>query len=267
MAELKEHKLFIKSRFARRGIYWLPNLFTLAALFAGFFSIVQAVSGHFEQAAIAIFVALALDGLDGRIARLTHTQSAFGAELDSLSDMVSFGVAPALMAYVWTLKDFDAMKTVPLLGHWLSTKLGWIAAFVYCACAALRLARFNTNIDVVNKKYFQGLPSPAAAAVVAGFVLVMTEYEVIGADVTWLAWAITLVAGLTMVSNLRFYSGKDINLRQSVSFSVVVSIALGFVFLISFAGTLPELLLAIFSTYALSGYVIFICEKLRRHPK
>jgi CDP-diacylglycerol---serine O-phosphatidyltransferase len=155
MAELKEHKQFIKSRFARRGIYWLPNLFTIAALFAGFYAIVQAVGGRFEHAAIAIFVALVLDGLDGRVARLTHTQSAFGAELDSLSDMVSFGVAPALVVYVWALKDFAAMQTVPLLGPWLSTKLGWVAAFVYCACAALRLARFNTNIDVVDKRFFQ----------------------------------------------------------------------------------------------------------------
>ena len=207
MAELKEHKLFIKSRFARRGIYWLPNLFTIAALFAGFYAIVQAVGGRFEHAAIAIFVALVLDGLDGRVARLTHTQSAFGAELDSLSDMVSFGVAPALVVYVWALKDFAAMQTVPLLGPWLSTKLGWIAAFVYCACAALRLARFNTNIDVVDKRFFQGLPSPAAAAVVA--------------------------------------------------------IALGFVLLVSFAGTLPEILFTLFALYGLSGYALWVYDRVR----
>ena len=266
MAELKEHKLFIKSRFARRGIYWLPNMFTLAALFAGFYAVVQAVSGRFELAATAIFVALVLDGLDGRVARLTRTQSAFGAELDSLSDMVSFGVAPALVVYVWALKDFAAMKTVPMLGPWLSTKLGWIAAFVYCACAALRLARFNTNIDVVDKRFFQGLPSPAAAALVAGLVLAMSEYQVRGADVKWLAWGLTLVAGLTMVSNLRFYSGKDINLRKSVPFSAVVAIALGFVLLISFAGTLPEMLFALFMVYGLSGYALWVYDKFRRKP-
>jgi len=266
MAEHKEHKQFIKSRFARRGIYWLPNMFTLAALFAGFYAIVQAVGGRFEQAAIAIFVALVLDGLDGRVARLTHTQSAFGAELDSLSDMVSFGVAPALVVYVWALKDFAAMNTVPLLGPWLSTKLGWIAAFVYCACAALRLARFNTNIDVVDKRFFQGLPSPAAAAVVAGLVLVMTQYEVKAAEVKWLAWGLTLVAGLTMVTNLRFYSGKDINLRKSVPFSAVVAIALGFVLLISFANTIPELLFALFGLYGLSGYAMWVYDRFRRKP-
>src|ERR1043165_5626609 len=149
--EPREHKAFVKSRFGRRGIYWLPNMFTLMALFSGFYAIVQAMSDHYEQAAIAIFVAMVLDGLDGRVARLTHTQSAFGAEYDSLSDMVSFGVAPALVLYVWALQPLN--------------KLGWIAAFIYCSCAALRLARFNTKLgDEVDKRYFQGLPSPAAAA-------------------------------------------------------------------------------------------------------
>jgi CDP-diacylglycerol--serine O-phosphatidyltransferase len=168
--------------------------------------------------------------------------------------------------YVWALKDFAAMNTVPFLGPWLSTKLGWIAAFVYCACAALRLARFNTNIDIVDKRFFQGLPSPAAAALVAGLVLAMSEYQVRGSDVKWLAWGLTLVAGLTMVSNLRFYSGKDINLRKSVPFSAVVAIALGFVLLISFAGTLPEMLFALFMVYGLSGYALWVYDKMRRKP-
>ena len=148
----------------RRGIYWLPNLFTTAALFAGFYAIVQAMNNRFELAAVAIFVAMVFDGLDGRVARLTRTQSAFGAEYDCLSDMVSFGVAPALVIYEWALQ-----------GH---GQLGWIAAFVYCACAALRLARFNTNIDVVDKRFFQGLPSPAAAALIAGLVWAMDEYQI-----------------------------------------------------------------------------------------
>src|SRR4026207_1567290 len=161
MYEPREHKQFIKSRFARRGIYWLPNLFPIAALFFGFYAIVQAMNGRFEYAAMAIFVSMVLDGLDGRIARLTHTQSEFGAQYDRLSDMVSFGAAPALVMYVWALKDLG--------------KLGWIAAFVYCAGAALRLARFNVNLDVVDKRYFQGIPSPMAAAMLAGLVWVFDD--------------------------------------------------------------------------------------------
>jgi len=266
MLEPRENKLFIKSRFARRGIYWLPNLFTITALFSGFYAIVQAMSGRFEQAAIAIFVAMVFDGLDGRVARLTRTQSAFGAELDSLSDMVSFGVAPALVIYVWALQDFAAIKSIGMLGPWLSAKLGWIAAFVYCACAALRLARFNTTIDIVDKRFFQGLPSPAAACLIAGLVWAMNEYQVRGADVRWLAWACTMFAGLSMVSNLKFYSGKDINLRKSVSFSVVVGIAMGLVLLITLSSTLPEMLFLVFSAYALSGYVLWVLARMRKEP-
>jgi CDP-diacylglycerol--serine O-phosphatidyltransferase len=262
--EPRESKLFVKSRFARRGIYWLPNLFTIMALCAGFYAIVQAMGGRYQQAAIAIFAALVLDGMDGRIARLTRTESAFGAELDSLSDMVSFGVAPALVVYHWALQEFAASQSVAMLGSWLSTKLGWIAAFVYCACAALRLARFNTNIEVVDKRFFQGLPSPAAASLVAGMVWALEEYDVHGPDVRWLAWGVTMFAGLSMVSNFKFYSGKDINLRKSVSFPVVVGITLGLVFLIAFASTLPEMLFLLFSAYALSGYVIWIVQYVRK---
>ena len=264
MYEPREHKLFIKSRFARRGIYWLPNLFTIAALFSGFYAIVQAMNGRFEVAAIAIFVAMVLDGLDGRVARFTRTQSAFGAELDSLSDMVSFGVAPALVVYVWALQDFSRIKDIAMLGPWLTTKLGWIAAFIYCACAALRLARFNTTLDVADKRFVQGLPSPAAACVVAGLVWAMNEYQIRGADVKWLAWVLTVFAGLTMVSNFKFYSGKDINLRKSVPFSVVVAIAFGIMALFAFSSTLPEMLFLLFAGYAISGYVIWIWELSRR---
>jgi CDP-diacylglycerol--serine O-phosphatidyltransferase len=161
----------------RRGIYLLPNLFTTAALFFGFYAVVQAMNGRLVDSAIAIFVAMVLDGLDGRVARLTHTQSEFGAEYDSLSDMVSFGVAPALVMYEWVMKDLG--------------KAGWIAAFVYCAGAALRLARFNTNIDVVDKRYFQGLPSPMAAAFIAGFVWVIHDLEVqTQAWIPWTAWTL-----------------------------------------------------------------------------
>lgn len=260
MQDAREHKLFIKSRFARRGIYWLPNLFTTIALFAGFYAMVQAINGRFEQAAMAIFVAMVFDGLDGRVARLTRTQSAFGAEYDSLSDMVSFGVAPALVVYVWALKDFAGMQTVAWLGPWLTTKLGWIAAFIYCACAALRLARFNTTLDIADKRFFQGLPSPAAACVIAGLVWALNEYQIKGQDVKWLAWALTMFAGLTMVSNFKFYSGKDINLRKSVPFSVAVGITFGLVALFMISSTLPEMLFLLFAGYGCSGYVIWAYE-------
>ena len=252
-------------RIRRRGIYWLPNLFTTASMFAGFFSIVQAMNGRFEHSALAIFVAMVLDGLDGRIARFTHTQSAFGAEYDSLSDMVSFGVAPALVIYVWALKDFSASANIAPLGAWLTTKLGWIAAFIYCACAALRLARFNTQLEVADKRYFQGLPSPAAACVVAGMVWAMNEYQISGADVKWLAWILTIFAGLTMVSNLKYYSGKDINPRRSVSFPVVVAIALAVVALVAVSSTLPEMLFILFLGYALSGYALAVWGIARRN--
>src|SRR5439155_3249359 len=164
MTDFDTQRALQKNRIRRRGIYLLPNLFTTAALFAGFYAIVQAMNTRFDQAAVAIFIAMVLDSLDGRVARLTRTQSAFGAEYDSLSDMVSFGVAPALVAYEWALKGMG--------------KLGWVAAFVYCAGAALRLARFNTQLEVADKRYFQGLPSPSAAALVSGMVWVMVENSV-----------------------------------------------------------------------------------------
>jgi CDP-diacylglycerol--serine O-phosphatidyltransferase len=233
--ESSDEEASIKPR--RRGIYLLPNLFTTGALFAGFFAIVQAMGGRYEQAAIAIFVAMVLDGLDGRVARLTNTQSAFGAEYDSLSDMVSFGVAPALVMYSFTLQAMG--------------KLGWIAAFVYCAGAALRLARFNTLLAIQDKRWFLGLPSPAAAALVASFVWVMVDNHVSGQEVRWLAWGITLFAGLSMISNFRFYSGKDINLKRSVPFIVIVLVALSFS-LVSIDP--PIVLFLLFLLYGLSGY-------------
>jgi CDP-diacylglycerol--serine O-phosphatidyltransferase len=242
-------KTMMDVRLRRRGIYLLPNMLTTAALFAGFYSIVQAMNGRFEHAAVAIFIAMVMDGLDGRVARLTHTQSAFGAEYDSLSDMVSFGVAPALVVYVWALKDMG--------------KLGWIAAFVYCAGAALRLARFNTQLEVADKRFFQGLPSPAAAALLAGLVWVMNDYQIRGAEIRWLVWGVTLFAGLTMVSNLRYYSGKDINLRRSVPFVVVLLVVLAFV-LISYSP--PEVLFGVFVLYGLSGYGLWLTG-LRKREK
>ncbi|MCL4470371.1 MAG: CDP-diacylglycerol--serine O-phosphatidyltransferase [Sulfuricella sp.] len=249
--DLASHKPLLDNRLRRRGIYLLPNLFTTAALFAGFYAIVQAMNGRFEQSAVAIFIAMVMDGLDGRVARLTHTQSAFGAEYDSLSDMVSFGVAPALVVYVWALKDMG--------------KLGWIAAFVYCAGAALRLARFNTQLEAVaDKRFFQGMPSPAAAALLAGLVWVMNDYHVSGSEIRWLVWGVTLFAGLTMVSNLRYYSGKDINLRKSVPFIFILLTVLVFILISSDP---PRVLFGVFALYALSAYADWLWGMVRRKRK
>ncbi|MGA7750896.1 MAG: CDP-diacylglycerol--serine O-phosphatidyltransferase [Gallionella sp.] len=231
----------------KRGIYLLPNLFTTGALFAGFYAIVQSMNDRFENAAVAIFIAMVLDGLDGRVARLTHTQSEFGAEYDSLSDMVSFGVAPSLVVYEWALKGMG--------------KLGWFAAFIYCAATALRLARFNTNIDVVDKRYFQGLPSPAAAALIAGFVWVMRDYDFSGDSVRWYAAALAVFAGLSMVSNLPFYSFKDFNMRKSVPFLVIFLAALFLIFISSYP---PGVLFGLFLCYSLSGYVLWLWRRRQK---
>ena len=233
----------------RRGIYLLPNAFTTAALFCGFYAIVMGMDGYFEKATIAIFVAMVLDSLDGRVARMTNTQSEFGAQYDSLSDMVSFGAAPALVAYEWALRG---------LGQW-----GWLAAFVYCACAALRLARFNTNIAVVDKNYFQGIPSPAAAALVAGFIWAMTNLEINAVSMRWVIWFITLMAGFTMVSNVPFYSFKELNLKKSVPFAVPLLLVLAYVLIVSF----PSIVLfSVFIIYCLSGYAIFLWRWRKGRP-
>ena len=233
----------------RRGIYLLPNAFTTAALFCGFFAIVQAMNLKFSTAGVAIFVAMVLDSLDGRVARLTNTQSDFGAEYDSLSDMVAFGVAPGLVVYQWSLLS---------LGRW-----GWFAAFVYVAGAALRLARFNTNIEVVDKNFFQGLPSPAAAAIVAGFVWVSDDIGYAGDDLRYLAWAVTLYAGLSMVSPSPFYSFKGVNFRKSVPF---IAAFLLVVALVLVASDPPEWLFGLFVLYGLSGHILWLWRQLRRKP-
>jgi len=250
MDEFQQQRVALKVRIRRRGIYLLPNLFTTAALFAGFYAIVQAMNQRFEHSAVAIFVAMVLDGLDGRVARMTKTQSAFGAEYDSLSDMVSFGAAPALVMYEWALKGMG--------------KLGWLAAFVYVAGAALRLARFNTQLTVADKRYFQGLPSPAAAALVAGFVWIGHEYGFQVPDIKWTAFGLTLFAGLIMVSNLKYYSGKTINLKKSVPFMMVAAIALGFVLL---SWDPPSVLFSGFVIYAASGFLVSAWSVLRRKQR
>lgn len=238
----------------RRSIYLLPNAFTTAALFCGFYAIVMAMNMKFDYASIAIFAAMVLDAVDGRVARLTHTQSEFGAQYDSLSDMVSFGAAPALVVYVWALRG---------LGEVGWGKVGWLAAFIYCACAALRLARFNTNIGVVDKRYFQGLPSPAAAALVAGFVWLMDDLGVPRTELSWIACGITLYAGLTMVTNVPFYSFKDVNFRKSVPFIAIFVIVLIFV---AVSSDPPKVLFGIFVLYGLSGYGVYFWRLAKGRP-
>lgn len=236
----------------RTSIYLLPNLFTTACLFSGFFAIVQAMNSRFAEAAIAIFVAMVLDSLDGRVARLTNTTSDFGAQYDSLADMVSFGVAPALVIYIWSLQSMG--------------KLGWLATFVYIVGAALRLARFNTNINIVDKRFFQGMPSPAAAALLAGLVWVATDLRETkwidwsAKDLRWVVWSAAVYAGLTMVSSVPFYSFKDLNLRKSVPFVVVFLVAMGLVLI---SQDPPTLLFLLMLAYSVSGWVLFFWRKAR----
>lgn len=231
-----------------KAIYLLPNAFTTAALFCGFFAIVQAMNQRWEIAAIAIFCSLVLDGMDGRIARMTNTQSAFGEQYDSLADMVSFGVAPALVAYEWVLKD---------LGRW-----GWLAAFVYCAGAALRLARFNVNVGVVDKRFFQGLPSPAAASLIAGFIWLAEDNALPVRDgaIPWLMFIFTIYAGVTMLSNAKFYSGKTLDVKYHVPFGVMILLLLAFVLISS---NPPLALFGLFVVYALSGYVMWVWDRFK----
>ncbi|GHD37720.1 CDP-diacylglycerol--serine O-phosphatidyltransferase [Parahalioglobus pacificus] len=229
----------------RRGVYLLPNLFTTGALFSGFYAIVAAIRGDFEAAAIAIFFAMAFDGLDGRVARLTHTSSKFGAEYDSLSDMVSFGVAPALVVFSWALGDLG--------------KLGWSAAFVYIACAALRLARFNTQIDTADKNFFTGLASPSAAAIIASLVWVCSDLGLVGAELSaeFLVFVAVLTAtvGFLMIANFPYYSFKGVDFRGRVPFAVIflIVLVLGLVTVDP-----PTVLLIASSTYAASGPIMAV---------
>ena len=219
-----------------RGIYLLPNLFTTAALFAGFYAVLAAMNNQFEKAAIAIFLAMILDGLDGRVARMTHTQTAFGAEYDSLSDMVAFGLAPSLVMYEWGLSTLG--------------RLGWLAAFIYTAGAALRLARFNSQLSTADKRFFTGLPSPSAAAIVAAFVWVAVDNELAGADLAWPAMILTAGAGLLMVSNVWYHSFKQVDFKGKVPFVVIVVVMLAFAVIVSEP---PLVLFGLFFIYTLSG--------------
>lgn len=234
----------------RRGIYLLPNLFTTAGLFAGFFAIIAAMDGRFEAAAIAVFIAMFMDGLDGRIARMTNTQSDFGKEYDSLADMVSFGLAPALVMYLWALQPLG--------------KIGFACAFIYAAGAALRLARFNTQVGIIDKRYFQGLASPAAAAVVVGFVWWGHDAGWNTADITWLAAFLTAGAGLLMVSNVRYSSFKDQDLKGRVPFFKILIVVAVFVLI---AIDPPSMLFFMALIYAFSGIVLTLVQLRQRRAE
>ena len=230
-----------------RGIYLLPNLLTTAALFAGFYAVLAAMNGQFEKAAIAIFVAMILDGLDGRVARMTNTQTAFGAEYDSLSDMVAFGLAPSLVMYELSLASLG--------------KAGWLAAFIYTAGAALRLARFNSRLDTADKRFFTGLPSPSAAAILAGFVWVLVDNELSGPDLAWVALILTAGAGLLMVSNILFHSFKQIDFKGKVPFFAIVAVMLAFAVILSEP---PIVLFGGFLIYTLSGPLLALKRLYRK---
>lgn len=240
-----------------RGVYLLPNFLTTGALFAGFYGIVTAMNGGFEQASIAIFIAMILDGLDGRVARMTNTQSEFGAEYDSLSDMVSFGVAPALVMYIWSLSSMVDYG-------WQWGKLGWLGAFIFVAAAALRLARFNTRASSTDKRYFQGLPSPAAAAVVIGMVWVCFDHGIKGQEIAPIALVLTVISGLLMVSNISYYSFKDLDFKNKVPFIAVMVIVLIFV-LASIDP--PKILFGFFLIYALSGPIVSVVRRIRKRSQ
>lgn len=233
------------ARKPRRGIYLLPNLFTTGAMFAGFYAIIAAIGGHYADAAVAVFVAAILDGLDGRVARLTGTQSEFGVQYDSLSDLVSFGLAPSLVLYTWSLSALKAYGS-----GW--GKVGWAAAFIYAACAALRLARFNTQVGVADKRYFQGLASPAAAGLCMSFVWAVESggLGVAASDMDFVTPFVAVVAGLLMVSRVRYFSFKAWPQSDRVPF---IWIPAAMLILVALAVDTPRVLLAIAALYVLSG--------------
>ncbi|MCU7836821.1 MAG: CDP-diacylglycerol--serine O-phosphatidyltransferase [gamma proteobacterium symbiont of Taylorina sp.] len=242
--EASEHEIPKKRN---RGIYLLPNLFTTGALFGGFFAVISAMNGQFEAAAMAIFIAMILDGLDGRVARMTHTESDFGVEYDSLSDMVSFGVAPALVMYTWSLSSLG--------------KVGWVACFIYVVSAALRLARFNTQVGHADKRYFQGLASPIAAGFVVGFVWLCTENNYSGIQMSYLSFLLTIGSGILMVSNVKYRSFKDLDLKNKVPFVSILIMVLIFTTIVyqpSF------ILFAMFALYTLSGPFGYLLRKINK---
>jgi CDP-diacylglycerol--serine O-phosphatidyltransferase len=244
--EVIEESVEDGQKIRRKGIYLLPNLFTTSALFSGFFAVVAGINGEFTSAAVAIFIAMVLDGLDGRVARMTNTQSEFGAEYDSLADMISFGMAPALVAFTWILQDIG--------------KTGWVVAFLYVACAALRLARFNVQIGSVDKKWFIGLPSPSAAALIAASVWTFHSFDADALGFKLLMLFMVAAAGVLMVSNIRYYSFKDFDFKKPVPFVVLLAVVLGFV-MISVEPSV--MLLLLFGAYVLSGPILAVMRKAK----
>ncbi|PYZ99923.1 CDP-diacylglycerol--serine O-phosphatidyltransferase [Gammaproteobacteria bacterium 2W06] len=240
-----------------RGIYLLPNLITTLALLFGFYAVVAAQSGAYEAAAVAILLAMVMDGLDGRVARLTNTQTEFGVQYDSIADMVSFGMAPALVVFAWALDDLGALGSM-----W--DKLGWVGAFIYTACAGLRLARFNTQVGVADKRYFQGLPSPAAAAALAGMVWSGDRLEFGGWPAGIPALVLTVVAGMLMVSNVRYDSFKEIDFRYRVPF---VAIVLGVMGVALMSVHPPLVLFGLALTYLSSGPILTVIRRRRRRRR
>ncbi len=238
-----------------RGIYLLPNLFTTSALFAGFYSIVLAYNGAYQSAGIAIIVAMVLDGFDGRVARMTNTTTAFGAEYDSMADMISFGMAPAFLVYSWSLSSL----TEQYYGQ-----LGWVLAFVYTACCGLRLARFNVAVGTADKRFFQGLACPSAAAVLASFVWVMTGIEVSGPEVVVLVGVMTICTGVAMVSTFTYYSFKDLGTNRKVPFAMLLGLLMLFVVTAVDPG---KMILIASSLYALSGPVYYLFRVYRKRTR
>ena len=241
------------SRPRGRGIYLLPNALTTGCLFSGFYSIIAAIDGNFERAAVAIFAAMIFDTLDGRVARATSTESAFGKEYDSLADMVSFGLAPAIVTYQWGVERILEYGRV-----W--GRVGWLAAFFYAVCAALRLARFNTRTSS-DKRYFEGLPSPSAAAIVASFIWASTEWRAPGLPGLVLAFSVTACAGALMVSSIGFFSFKQFNLEGPVKFATILIVPLIFIAIALYP---PTALLAIFGGYAAHAPLLWVVRRFRR---
>lgn len=238
-----------------RGIYLLPNLLTTLGLFAGFYGIVAALKGYFGVAAYAIFVAMVMDALDGRVARLTNTQSAFGTEYDSLADVVSFGVAPALVMYSWSLTTLG--------------KVGWLAAFIFAVAGALRLARFNTQVAHADKRFFQGIPIPAAAGILASIVCMLHDYTTQPKWFVLLMLIITILTGVLMVSNIRYHSFKELNMRDTVPFIGILLVVLA---IVCIALNPPAMLFILFAGYGLSGPIMTLValrqrrrERLKNH--
>ncbi|HEY5808279.1 MAG TPA: CDP-diacylglycerol--serine O-phosphatidyltransferase [Povalibacter sp.] len=261
-SELQQEGQPEHSEVRRRGVYWLPNLLTTGTLFGGFYAIVAAIDGNFSRAGTAIFVAMLFDTLDGRVARWTHTQSDFGKEYDSLCDMVAFGLAPAIVVYQW------GIERIADYGRFWG-RFGWLAAFFYAVAAGLRLARFNSRAAVADKRYFEGLPSPSAAATVAGFIWLVSEVEVTGLLRLVLAFMVSIVAGALMVSKFAYWSGKELNLRGRIPWVYALAIPLIYV-VVSLAPQLslaPQVLLALFGSYALSGPLLWLWHRMTKRKR